>query len=561
MNKPRAKLSILPLALVLMGSLSEGLAESAMTIRVVRPISKSKILPTGPVAAGRVSKELSVVACRGEYEPVSFVVAAPFNINGLQVQAGDLEGPGGVIPAKAIDIKVVKCWYQSGSQDQRVDADKEIGKRALVPGLLLNDASLIKVDYQKKENYLKVPVPGKEKYIWISNPDEKKGDNPEIPSEEFPLSDSPVLLPVDIPARINQQFWVTVHVPQEAEPGTYSGRISLSTSEAQMDLQLKLEVLPFELLRPYYTSSMYYRNPSGPDVLVHYRKHMENLFAHGVTNPIFYPAGPKWDDDFLRIRREVGMGEQPLITIQNPTDPSPAEIKQYIEWARSFGFTDVYFTGWDEAHTERLVQQRPLWQRAKKAGAKIFASGAQEAGSKETYGRADSYFRTVGKVLDIFNNGRPPSREQAALWHSVGHQVWSYCNPHVGWDDAEIYRRNYGLVLWRNNYDGIGIYAYQHHQGNPYNDFDTGMRDLNLAYPTINGVIDTVVWEGYREGIDDVRYVTTLMRAIEAAKGSKRATAIAAKKYLVGLDVYTANLDAVRSRMIQYLVKLNAVGP
>ena len=559
MKRAGAKFSILLLTLVLLGYVSRAVAKSAMTIRVVRPISSTKILPTGTVTAGEVSGELSVSACRGEYEPASFVITAPFRINSLQVEAGDLEGPGGTIPAKAIDIKVVKCWYQSGTKGEA--AEKEYSKRALIPGLLLNDERLIKVDYQKKENYLQVPVPTKQKYIWISNPDEKQGDNPGIPSKEFPLRDSPVLLPVDIPANRNQQFWVTVHVPEGAEPGTYSGRITLSTARARMDLRFKVRVLPFELSKPYYTSSMYYRNPGGPAVLLRYRKEMENLIAHGVTNPIYYPAGPKWDDKFLQIRQELGMAEQPLYTIQNACDPSPAEIKEYIRWARSYGFTGVYFCGIDEAHTEKLVWQIPRWQRTKKAGGRVFASGAQEAGSKETYGHADSYFRTVGHVLDVFNNGRRPTREQAALWHSRGHKIWSYANPHVGQDDPEIYRRNYGLVLWKNNYDGIGIYAYRHSPGNPYNDFDGGMRDLNLTYPTINGAIDTVVWEGYREGIDDVRYVTTLTKAIEMAKKSRSKTAIEAEKYLEQVDVYTADLDEIRSQMIQYLVKLNAAGP
>jgi len=31
----------------------------------------------------------------------------------------------------------------------------------------------------------------------------------------------------------------------------------------------------------------------------------------------------------------------------------------------------------------------------------------------------------------------------------------------------------------------------------------------------MNGVVDTIAWEGYREGVDDVRYITTLAKAIE----------------------------------------------
>jgi hypothetical protein len=529
-----------------------------MTIRVVPAISDSRILPTGEVTSGRVSREISIVACRGEYEPASFVVTAGTRIDALQVRAENLKGPGGVIPAERIDVKTVKCWYQSGSKDE--SADKELGKRVLVPALLLNDDSLVRVDYDRKENYLKAPLATEEKYILVSNPEEKEGDNPRIPSEAFPLKDSPRLLPVNIAAGTNKQFWVTVHVPEDAKPGRYSGRIALSTSTARLHLTLKVRVMPFKLLKPYYTSSMYYNNPQGYQVPLRYRKEMENLIAHGVANPIYYPAGPELDRTFMSIRQELGLAGQPLYTIQNGVDPSPDEVKKYVEWARSYGFTDVYFCGIDEAHTDRLVWEVPRWQRTKEAGGHNFASGAQEAGSNETYGKPDSYFQTVGDALDVFNNCRPPTREQSALWHSRGQKIWSYANPHVGQDDPAVYRRNYGLLLWKNDFDGIGIFAYQYNNGNPYNDFDGGMRELNFVYPTSNGVIDTIVWEGYREGIDDVRYVTTLTKAIEAARKSKDAKrkkiAADAEQYLETLDIGQRELDTIRLEMIGYLLKL-----
>jgi hypothetical protein len=54
-------------------------------------------------------------------------------------------------------------------------------------------------------------------------------------------------------------------------------------------------------------------------------------------------------------------------------------------------------------------------------------------------------------------------------------------------------------------------YAYQHSFCNIWNDFDDPVfRDHVFAYPTVNGVIDTTAWEGYREGVDDVRYLTKL---------------------------------------------------
>ena len=48
--------------------------------------------------------------------------------------------------------------------------------------------------------------------------------------------------------------------------------------------------------------------------------------------------------------------------------------------------------------------------------------------------------------------------------------------------------------------------------------YDRTYRDHVFAYPTLNGVIDTIQWEGFREAVDDVRYLTTLCARIAKAK-------------------------------------------
>ena len=61
-------------------------------------------------------------------------------------------------------------------------------------------------------------------------------------------------------------------------------------------------------------------------------------------------------------------------------------------------------------------------------------------------------------------------------------------------------------------------FAYQFPYGkNIWNDYDdlsdgTLYRDHVFAYPTSNGVIDTIQWEGWREGVDDTRYVASLIK-------------------------------------------------
>ena len=92
-----------------------------------------------------------------------------------------------------------------------------------------------------------------------------------------------------------------------------------------------------------------------------------------------------------------------------------------------------------------------------------------------------------------------------------------------------------------------------------WNDYSIGRyRQHNFVYPTADGVIDTVQWEGYREGIDDLRYLGTLRHAIAAATaagGSAATEARRAQTYLDTLDV-KGDLYAVRDNMISRIIRL-----
>ncbi len=231
-------------------------------VYVAQPVSATMILPDQGVVPGVVSPEIPVVAARGEYEPASFVISALTALEDLRVEVDDLQGDGGAIPGSQVDVKAVKCWYQAGTAWTGIRQDKS--RRILTPELLLNDDSLVKVDEEKKENHLKLSFPEGEKYVWISDPTDRKGGG-SLPVAKFPVKDSPVLLPVDISSGRNKQFWLTVHVPADAEPGAYTGTITLKTPGAVIaELTLKLDVLPFELLPPYYNSSMDYPSSSCP---------------------------------------------------------------------------------------------------------------------------------------------------------------------------------------------------------------------------------------------------------------------------------------------------------
>ena len=91
-----------------------------------------------------------------------------------------------------------------------------------------------------------------------------------------------------------------------------------------------------------------------------------------------------------------------------------------------------------------------------------------------------------------------------------------------------------------------------------WNDLDE--TDYNIAFPTANGVIGTLALEALREGADDVRYATLLMNRIRESQkdgtAASKAAAEEAFQWIEEEDFYTADLDLVRSKMIDYISSL-----
>ena len=204
----------------------------------------------------------------------------------------------------------------------------------------------------------------------------------------------------------------------------------------------------------------------------------------------------------------------------------------------------MYFYGQDEARGEVLKKQRPTFERIHEAGGKIFVAGYR-----------GSNFPLVGDLQDLLVCSGGLSKEEAALWHGRGHKIFSYANPQAGYEDPEIYRRNFGLMLDKHNYDGGMTYIFYH----GWNDFNIKpWRQHNFVYPTVDGLIDTIQWEGYREGVDDLRYLATLRKTIEEAEksgGAETDAAAKARAFIENMDP-SGDLYAIRDAMIDSIVTL-----
>jgi len=545
------------------------------------PVTSTMVLPDTADLPGKPAGAVSLQACPGEAEPASVVLWAPEEVADLLVTATDLTGPAGTIPAAAVDLKWVKCWYQAGSAWWGVSQQKD--RKVLTPELLVNDDSLVRVDRQARHNELKLSFPDGPRYVSIDDPKTVPWGT-KFALSEFPVKDAPSLLPTTLAAGENKQVWVTVSVPSAAAAGEYSGKLLLSAGGQPVgELSLTLRVLPFTLPEPRahwdisqpFTYSLYYwgeLDATGAGS-VGFKTKSDRQFAaelkamhdHGIVAPcmiwspdIVYRNEPLFRKH-LQAAKDAGMSGRPLYfgdsgMIGNPTAPADLDklgenVKRTIEIAAEYGFTGVYFYGIDEATGDRLLSQRLAWKVVHEAGGKVIVSGFH------------GQFDAMGDLLDLFNRAGNPEAENPAAWHGVGHKLWNYANPQTPPENPELYRRNYGLYLWRVDFDGANTYCFMDSSGFQWNDFDDDTyRDHCIAYPTVDGVVETLALEGFREGADDVKYATALrLRAEEVARDGSaemKAKAAASLQWLEGVEPKTADLDATREELVRRMLEL-----
>jgi len=525
-----------------------------VTVYVVPAITDNKILPNSSIPSSYISDAIFVKASPGEFEPASFVIRADQDINSMTIESTNLIGSGGTIPSTDVDIRIVKCWYQGSYNNFEVRSQG----RYLTPELLLKDDSLIKVTGEewtqwnssnpKGKNYLKLTNGS---YIDISSETPKRSGHLKVPISERPVSDSTTLQPVTLLKGYNKQFWITLHVPNNANAGNYSGTINLRTSAGIIrQLQLNLQVFPIVLSKPNLEYSLFYRGmitdqgsiSSEEKTTVQFTAEIKDMLDHGVTNPSVYPT-PTGDvlTQILSIRNQVGLNNTNLYYLGLDFG-SVSGFPYYKNLTAPYGVTNIYGYGPDEQNIND-ASSRSKMATIHNAGGKVMDA--------QSLSQADS----VADILDLAIVAGDPSMELADKYHNSGHKIYSYANPLVVPEYPRLFRMNYGLLLWQRNYDGAFDYAYQHSFGDIWDDFDDAYyRDHIFAYPTTNGVIDTIQWEGFREGVDDVRYLTTLQNTIRDAKSQGKDTS-AVESWLANLkdsDLTSQDLDAVRLQMINY---------
>ena len=518
------------------------------------------------------SNQVHLSACPGEYEPASFSVFAVEDLKNVTLDVSPLSSGAETIPPETVDIRVVKWWYQTGRGGGNVPL---VSGPTLLPELLLHDDSVV------------VTGGGTNQF--------KNWDNP---------TDTDDLQPVDIPKGTLKQFWITVHVPEDAAAGRYTGSITVRPRiQPARNVQLNLEVFPFQLAKPCVDYSFYYityfrrgygfgmgHNPEKQVDWVNRDEKMlefelRHLLAHGVDNPVSYQPVLDPDNDqepygtfdtellerYLQIRRKVGIVGKPFLLcrgvisgdshrycIDAETFPEQTRrIKELVRLVKSYGNSDLYLYGIDENDPTKYV---PWLRMVHDAGAKTWVAGPGAAALRVTEGFLDlavSHYTRGDEAIDVA--------------HGYGDIVYCYARPQGGVEAPFAYRHNYGLRVYKDGYDGVCTWAwYWSYSQHIWDEFfkpppNARYRHHNMVYPTEDGMVDTLQSEGFREAVDDIRYLSTLLEAAEAANASSdEAVKQAGKEAMAWINDlphgYTPeDLESTRSAIAEKIIRLQGL--
>jgi len=124
-----------------------------------------------------------------------------------------------------------------------------------------------------------------------------------------------------------------------------------------------------------------------------------------------------------------------------------------------------------------------------------------------------------GHTLDAWLGDNHTWKELKADIEKPGDVAWNYYNIREICVTSEWVRLCNGYWLWRSPLMAHTPWTYYAFGGSPFDDLDSDRHDFAYAapHPTKPEMVSTLEWECFREGYDDLRYLTTLEQALAAA--------------------------------------------
>lgn len=471
------------------------------------------VYPNTVPIAQEINPELRAFASLGEHEPLNFIVYPLRPFPSAKVTVSDLRSDKGVIPASAIEVRRVR--YMKA-----------------------------RPNYTVLNAYRIVP-------------------DPVMPYD----ADEPLV------EKENAQFWLTVSVPENAKPGVYRGAIAFSPQGSpSAQIPITFRVLPIVLQEdPDKIYGIYYYDPlddwnqandevSKAFYVQKSEWEMQDLVAHGTRNVVSGLYSPPEKDgafffNFDLMQKKIDLWKRygfkgPIVIHVNSggifrkytgkdlgnhiSDAAPPPPEYGAELTRMCLAAEAERK--KRAWPEFLYY--PVDEPSTSPGSIAFMAEtlkAVRAAGVRTYVTADPTnegFAPLKPYIDVWCT-QPflPTREEIVADKAKRKvDYWCYPNHVNGENDHTTVngaRITYGFGFWKSGFTTLIPWIYRANVGNPWNYLDGTSSDFFNRTEDSGRPIPVEMWEAYREGYDDYRYVYTLQQLIAAARkqGGKVKTA------------------------------------
>jgi hypothetical protein len=297
-------------------------------------------------------------------------------------------------------------------------------------------------------------------------------------------------------------------------------------------------------------------------------KTIRNFKAAGLRGPIVLAFGNYYASQFERaICRAFNRPTQPegrrkkgrskgLATLDDPkTEELMVEaLRQLFDHAAAEQWPEIVILPYDEPTMLLMKEHRRMVRLIRTHFPQV-----------RLYGCSMNKLRNANKVADchiVVSNGDFAAIRKMTRQKKLTSWFYGGATVEKGYQRA---RWRFGLHRYCHHPEGSWFWSMNYYSGDPWNEFDSRRGDSQwiICWPPLEegaAFVDTIPYEGLREGADDVRYAMTLESMLEKANdGPAHAVRADYEKWLAGVrkaKPKDRDVPGYRASLVEFLLRL-----
>jgi hypothetical protein len=458
-------------------------------------------------------KTLGARAARGETISLSFELESDYDVAKVRVSCATFGNEIGASAAIEGDVYIAHTWKQAGIGVYQADA---VDVKEL---LLKDDSAGLNDGYERRfRNW---------RHIFK-------------PHHEYRPPDLRLTGEAHTSLRRGERksFLLLIRTENTATRGRYQSHIQINYGgDNNIMLPVDLEILPFALdeaaqdIFLWYHGKLDWRDAKNYLSEDAFRKQLQAIRDHGFTSISLSEIDREHAQRALEIVEEVGFTGNVVLLPPFPANPHTLNYSRIKLLVYLSDEIDVHIAHPDACKSDanKLIEYHKInWQRARQWGLNSFCSLVHESFAHRFFNTDD-----IGYAPDTLSYYLAHNRDYMHIsTHIPARRKPTYYYWQCFQEKPNLNRVLAGIYLWKTKATGVAPYCFQNmpvYPFSPYNDFDEWIPDFHVGqirrpfkdhmttYPARSGIIPTLQWEGLRDGITDLRYLTTLDNRLNRA--------------------------------------------